>query len=65
MAAGEDGLACPVLLPGAHGCSDKGIGYPAQPRLVLLFENGRRRVAGMQPSALDACGGIDCLSICA
>jgi hypothetical protein len=33
LATGEGMLACPLLLPEAHGCSDKGIGCP--PSFVL------------------------------
>jgi hypothetical protein len=64
MVAGEDGLACPLLLARAHGYSDKGTGCLAQLHPVPSCENGRRRVAGMPPLALDACGSIDCLSTC-
>jgi hypothetical protein len=64
MAGREDGLACPLLLPGAHGCSDKLTGCPARLHLVTLCENGWRRVVGTQPPALDACGSIDCQSTC-
>jgi hypothetical protein len=64
MAAGDDGLACPLLLPGAHGSLDKAIGCLALLHLVPSCENGRQRVAGTHPPALDACGGIDCVSTC-
>jgi hypothetical protein len=64
MMAGEYRLACPLLVPRAHGYLDKGTGCPARLHFVPSCENGRRRVAGTQPPALDACGSIDCLSIC-
>jgi hypothetical protein len=64
MAAGEDGLACPLLLLAAHGYLDKGTWCPAWLCLVPSCENGQQHVASMQPPALDACGGIDSLSTC-
>jgi hypothetical protein len=64
MVAGEDGLACLLLLPGAHAYLDKGTESHARLHLVPSCENGRRRVVGMQPPAMDACGSIDCLSTC-
>jgi hypothetical protein len=61
---GGDRPACPLLLPRAHGCLDKGTGCPARLRLVPSCENGRQRVAGTQPMVLDACASIDGLSAC-
>jgi hypothetical protein len=63
--ADMDGLACPLLWPGAHCRSDEGIGFSVGLHLVLLRKNGQWCfVGGNTIPGLGCFWNVSCLSTC-